>query len=1342
MRLKLIKLLLFITLVLAVILSGLTEARSDLVRFAINLAVQVYGVLDETNGGTGQSSYTTGDILYASGANTLSKLPLGTNGYVLTVDSGNVSWQPSGGGGVTTIGTIDSQSKSANAAVIVGTDLFFQTADASFPGVVSTGTQTFAGAKTFIGNVDFDATVNVDSLTASLPVKTDVSKNLISGAINLASAEVTGVLAEANGGTDQSTYTTGDILYASAANTLSKLPIGSNGQVLTVNTGNVSWQAATGGITTIGTIDSQTKSANGAVITGSTLVMQTADASNPGLVSTGTQSIAGVKTFTGNTNFSGTVNIASLTASLPVKTDGSKNLSSGAINLASAEVTGTLAEANGGTDQSTYTAGDLLYASAANTLSKLAIGTNGQVLTVNSGNVSWQPATSASTPGGSTGAIQYNNAGAFGGDNALQLDAADNALIFPTWKSAGTLGTAGAGWKLDLFAGFIPMLTPGGTDGSGGFTETLGAISGGLYVIGNTVLPLPSIYLLDSTTSIAGTFFLYDGAILSDNPYIGVANQNIRIGTSTSTDPGGGNSMDRALELGGPADNTSSGGSRGGQIWWFHGDEGTDDETLEGYLFVNTNGDIVFNDAVASSPTDVGKATINLQTGLMSSPDLTFSASNTERFGFGSQAAGDNSTVFGNGAYGDLDSAAFGHNSIAQSTSGPGLGSSAFGVDSFADEGGSAFGNGAIAMNQALAMGVGANATSGMAVGSGAAVTAGINGFALGPLSSCGTSNTMAMGVQASIGTSATRSMAVGVQSSISNSVTDSLALGHDADVAFSQSIGLGSNADPTASGQALIGGSNAGGTQGTFITDVFIGKGVTQSAAPAIVSIHATGGSGTNNAGSNLTINGGRGTGNVSTGGSVVIRTAPPGSSGSTANTLTARVDFKSGTEAAFNDGGVDYNFRFEGDTDADLLSLDASTDRVGIGTGAPNAKLHVSGEVTIGATGSALPASASLDLVATDKAAITNRLTTTNRNALTAVDGMVLYNTTTQTFQGRANSTWVDLSAPSVSNAGSNLIIGGNFSTNPWQRGTNFPVGTGAPYTADRWQASRGGTTGSTVSRTTLSVGDVPGTLHSIRVQRDSGNTSATGVEIVQSIESLISRAAQGQYVTVRFWARKGADFSDVSSQITVDLNSGTGTDQNEISGFTGNASVIGTTTVLTTSWQQFSYTSASTIASSVNQLGLKFGAQFVPFAAGANDWFEVANVELIVGDGSVTAPARDPSTERDLCERYYQKTYLDGVAAGTSTSTGRIQTTTGTTTTGPLTYFHNFNQPLRVSPTLTIYDTVGNSGKVTYWTTTNSNYQAVLSLNEKNFGLEADNSSKTNGDMRFHFEANAEL
>ncbi len=44
------------------------------------------------NGGTAQTAYATGDLLYASAANTLSKLTAGTNGYVLTLASGVPTW--------------------------------------------------------------------------------------------------------------------------------------------------------------------------------------------------------------------------------------------------------------------------------------------------------------------------------------------------------------------------------------------------------------------------------------------------------------------------------------------------------------------------------------------------------------------------------------------------------------------------------------------------------------------------------------------------------------------------------------------------------------------------------------------------------------------------------------------------------------------------------------------------------------------------------------------------------------------------------------------------------------------------------------------------------------------------------------------------------------------------------------------------------------------------------------------------------------------------------------------------------------------------------------------------
>lgn len=55
-------------------------------------------VVQYNRGGTGQSSYATGDMIYASGVNTLAKLTAGTNGYVLTLAAGVPTWAASTGG--------------------------------------------------------------------------------------------------------------------------------------------------------------------------------------------------------------------------------------------------------------------------------------------------------------------------------------------------------------------------------------------------------------------------------------------------------------------------------------------------------------------------------------------------------------------------------------------------------------------------------------------------------------------------------------------------------------------------------------------------------------------------------------------------------------------------------------------------------------------------------------------------------------------------------------------------------------------------------------------------------------------------------------------------------------------------------------------------------------------------------------------------------------------------------------------------------------------------------------------------------------------------------------------
>ncbi len=53
----------------------------------------------------------------------------------------------------------------------------------------------------------------------------------------------------------------------------------------------------------------------------------------------------------------------------------------------------------------------------------------------------------------------------------------------------------------------------------------------------------------------------------------------------------------------------------------------------------------------------------------------------------------------------------------------------------------------------------------------------------------------------------------------------------------------------------------------------------------------------------------------------------------------------------------------------------------------------------------------SAALEIGGTTGALLLPRLTTNQRNNLTAVDGMVMYNTTDKQFQGRANGAWVSL-------------------------------------------------------------------------------------------------------------------------------------------------------------------------------------------------------------------------------------------------------------------------------------------------------------------------------------------
>lgn len=65
---------------------------------AIDASAITSGIVPVIRGGTGLSSYTAGNLLYATGATTLASLPIGSTGQVLTVTGGLPKWQNSTGG--------------------------------------------------------------------------------------------------------------------------------------------------------------------------------------------------------------------------------------------------------------------------------------------------------------------------------------------------------------------------------------------------------------------------------------------------------------------------------------------------------------------------------------------------------------------------------------------------------------------------------------------------------------------------------------------------------------------------------------------------------------------------------------------------------------------------------------------------------------------------------------------------------------------------------------------------------------------------------------------------------------------------------------------------------------------------------------------------------------------------------------------------------------------------------------------------------------------------------------------------------------------------------------------
>jgi len=311
------------------------------------------------------------------------------------------------------------------------------------------------------------------------------------------------------------------------------------------------------------------------------------------------------------------------------------------------------------------------------------------------------------------------------------------------------------------------------------------------------------------------------------------------------------------------------------------------------------------------------------------------------------------------------------------------------------------------------------------------------------------------------------------------------------------------------------------------------------------------------------------------------------------------------------------------------------------------------------------------------------TGRIPTTANSPLTAKGDLFTFSTgSAKLAVGSNGDTLVADSAAATGlryQAGynGNAIINGGMDV--WQRGTTIVGTSGIPHTADRWQVTRTGATGYTTTRqATNDTTNLPNIQYCARVQRDSGNTNTSLLGAFYSMESSDSIRFAGQAATLSFWARKGANFSQASSGLTVEFSQGTGTDQNIISGgFTGKTNVGGGTATLTTTWQRFTYT--GTVATTTTQLGLQF--YYTPVGtAGADDFFEITGVQVELGSVPTVFKRSNGSGgtiqgELAACQRYYYRATSTGSSMFSMAQCGTTTLSLG---------FLSYPTTMRIAPT----------------------------------------------------------
>ena len=304
------------------IIKGPTSAPSDFLKFVDNTNANKFvvskdgevttgvwkgSVVAEIYGGTNQTTYDTGDTLYASAQNTLSKLVIGTDKNIMVVSGGVPSW-----------GTLDLASSDAVGTSLLGLSNGGTNASltASNGGIVYSGASAMAilSASSTSGNVLLSGAAGAPSWGYSY-TSSNVANSIVSrdGNGDVAANKITAEsgLAVTSGGAfiTGDTNTTGTALVNALTSNGAISGTTVNGTAATFTSLNSTGDAIVNTLTSNGAI-------SGTTITGTAAFVTSLNSSGAAIVSslTSNGAISGTTAFVTSLNSSGAAIVNSLTS--------------------------------------------------------------------------------------------------------------------------------------------------------------------------------------------------------------------------------------------------------------------------------------------------------------------------------------------------------------------------------------------------------------------------------------------------------------------------------------------------------------------------------------------------------------------------------------------------------------------------------------------------------------------------------------------------------------------------------------------------------------------------------------------------------------------------------------------------------------------------------------------------------------------------------------------------------------------------------------------------------------------------------------------------------------------